>query len=72
MKIMRKNSRVLCSLFGLVIFFAIANSTPGRSDTELDNWKEQLKIEAIKKGTASSIICALDTFNWRRELTNFL
>ena len=63
MKIMRKNSRVLCSLFGLVIFFAIANSTPSRSDTKLDNWKEQLKIEAIKKGISKSTVdLAIDDF----------
>ena len=63
MKIMIKNNRVLCSLFGLVIFFAIANSTPCRSDTELDNWKEQLKIEAIKKGISKSTVdLAIDDF----------
>mgnify|MGYP004377711685 CR=1 FL=1 len=63
MKIMRKNIRILCSLFSLAIFFATVNSASSRSDTALDNWKEKLKIEAIEKGISKKTAdLAIDDF----------
>ena len=63
MKIMRKKIRIFSLLFSLAIVFSAASSTPCKSDTTLDNWKEKLKIEAIEKGISKNTLdLAIDDF----------
>ena len=63
MKIVRKKIRIFSFLFSLAMVFASASSTPCKSDTTLDNWKEKLKIEAIEKGISKNTLdLAIDDF----------
>ena len=63
MKIVRKKIRIFSFLFSLAMVFASASSTPCKSDTTLDDWKEKLKIEAIEKGISKNTLdLAIDDF----------
>ena len=63
MKIVRKKIRIFSLLFSLAMVFASASSTPCKSDTTLDDWKEKLKIEAIEKGISKNTLdLAIDDF----------